>query len=225
MEETEATGRELVVRQSLPAKVQRMGGAIVTVLTEQYPDMQPETIMDIGTLVGMYPDLNTEGSVDVLAWTATFHKLEIRPWFADLVDRYGLDRLYLAIECMYDLGIVQDRSTPGLDEELEMTSASEERGSLEEVLDMLDQFDRVGHAPENTEEFAEQVRELGGWETAKHLGDGAVGDVLSGTREIEDVVSDPVMDRGYAEQEPIHRSKLTKLTSVEEDGSRLDDNN
>ena len=91
----------------LPARVHRAGGALASVLAwdQHLVTLDKAQMFVIADIVGKFPELNTEFAVDLLADAAGYHKQQMGDWFDRLIDDYGIDAVYLAIECLEATGL------------------------------------------------------------------------------------------------------------------------
>ena len=171
--------------RNLPAAIRRQGGALAEVLGTRFPELTHEQQLQIAMVVEAFPQLNSTHAVDVLAWSAFFHNLRLNEWFAELVERCGLARVHLAVECMYDLGI-SDEAFLHLGEEGGVSTRSDQ-GNLEDVLDFIKRLDELGHCPANPTDFGDRVFCLGGWSEREAHSEEVMVQLLAGERQYSEL--------------------------------------
>lgn len=147
---------------NLPVRVVNIGGAVAEVLGWRGHQLvlTKKQMYRISDVVATMPELNNTEDVDRLAELAGRYKQIMNAEFDDLVKHYGLERVYLAVVTLYDVGL---RSTD------ESGSPAEAMTQLEEMLEFLANVEKAGYVvddPENTEEY---IRKLGTWDVAKKL--------------------------------------------------------
>ena len=101
---------------NLPAIVTRVGGALEQVVSEieaytdeRYP-LDRRGQMVLARMIEDRPELNSEARVALLVDALSYHGANQRKKFTVLVDSYGIEVVYLALDYLYEVG-QRDRGT------------------------------------------------------------------------------------------------------------------
>lgn len=94
----------------LPMPAQRVGGELVKVLQDlpAYTDARHPLTQQrqyaLATLVEQNPQLNNEPSLSLLVDAFSYHDAASKE-FRELIGRFGIDRVYIALELLYQIGL------------------------------------------------------------------------------------------------------------------------
>lgn len=145
----------------LPARINRVGGALSAVLAWDHHlvALDKSQMFVIADIVGRFPELNTEFAVDLLADAAGYHRQQMGEWFDRLISDYTIEAVYLAIQCLQELGI---RTT----DDTASRNALEEDVDLVTMLDWFDKLKEAGHVVSTVESAGRHLGKLGGWSNA-----------------------------------------------------------
>jgi len=90
---------------NLPAVAEAIGGNLPVVLKWEQHALLPRTVQyAIARIVKANPQLNTEERVDMLADMASYHSEEIDLEVAELVEEFGAEMVYHAVDWLYEDG-------------------------------------------------------------------------------------------------------------------------
>jgi hypothetical protein len=159
----------------LPARVNRTGGALASVLAwdQHLVTLDRAQMFVIADIVSKFPELNTEAAVDLLADAAGYHKQQMGDWFDRLIDDYGIDAVYMAIECLETTGL---RTA----EESAANNSLEEDSILVRMLAWFDKLKEAGFPAASADQAAQYMTRLGGWANAQAFTIDQTDSVLSG---------------------------------------------
>ena len=146
-------------QSDLPAIVRQAGGTLAEVLAwPQHKDLGTGTMYDIIAITETYPDLDNEHAIDLLADMAGHHGVELSVWFEEQLETYGIDRVYLAVDAMEEMGIRPQEA-----------SGATFVGTLADMLSLLEKFDDAEVSAVTVEGIDDRIRALGGWGEVRHL--------------------------------------------------------
>jgi hypothetical protein len=95
----------MLMTENLPVLAQRIGGDLVEVLGWKQHQLLPVQVKyAIAKFVQNNPELNTIQRVDFLADLAGFHGQALNEDVAYLVNDYGVETVYLAVDYLYQSG-------------------------------------------------------------------------------------------------------------------------
>jgi hypothetical protein len=144
------------VTASLPAAAKELGGAIVRVLEwEQYRNLPAITTRVLGQLVAEYPELNTDSRIDLMADAAAFYGERFDSVFVEMIESYGVEKIYLAIDTLHEEGLRDRRGGDRLQLEC-----------LVSFLAVLEQYGAEAYA---VPEVIRRVEQFGGFEELMEL--------------------------------------------------------
>jgi hypothetical protein len=168
---------------NLPAIVRTQGGAVVAVLSwpQHLELLTPKQQKEVGRMVMRYPGLATESGVDLIAEAAGHYGERLDKWFEAIVEDYGIEVVYRAIETLDALG---RRGRPDTSAERDHEA---ERFELDEMLGLVSFLEELNRSAESSEALQGYIERLGGWEVARLLGANQIEGLLSGELEIGEV--------------------------------------
>jgi len=160
---------------NLPVLAKQIGGALASVLSwKQHADLPYEVKFAITELVAKKPSLNTEKSVDLMADMVGHHGQEFDEDFAKLINKHGVEIVYLAIDYLYESG---QRSKTNQD--------------FNDVLLAIDAFKKLSKAGcdiANLELMDLYIHELGGFKEVAYMNQKRIRNFIKKVEQYEDSV-------------------------------------
>lgn len=179
---------------NLPVLIQMQGGEVARVLGwQQHLEVLTEQQqLQVGMMVQMYPGLDSEVAVDLLAEAAGHYGEELDRWFGEMIDQYTIETVYLAIDMMDHLGL-RGRSEQGrsvnsaTSRDAVQIESEKERFDLDLMLGIIEALKMCGHEPDGVVALGQCIDKLGNWEMAILLDPDHIEALMNGEADMDDI--------------------------------------